>query len=71
MKQIDIVIDLMLNLYNLKQSDDQVYGTAGGRYKSQFETESLYQFYNKAKINRASKRKAIYSSFDESGILKT
>ncbi|XP_053378788.1 uncharacterized protein LOC123528066 isoform X3 [Mercenaria mercenaria] len=59
-----IYIDL--NVYCCLQSDDQVYGTAGGRYKSQLGSESLYQFYNKAKISRASKRKAIYSSFDES-----
>ncbi|XP_052821353.1 rho guanine nucleotide exchange factor 5-like isoform X2 [Mya arenaria] len=51
--------------YSMAQSDDQVYGTAS-RYKSKFESESLYQFYNKDKIHRASRRKAIYSSFDES-----
>lgn len=47
-------------------SDDQVYGTIGTRYKSKFESEELYQVYNQDKITRASKRKAIYSSFDES-----
>ena len=50
------------------QSDEQVYGTIGeNRYKSKLESEDLYQFYNTEKITRASKRKAIYSSFDESG----
>lgn len=43
-----------------------MYGTAG-RFRSQFESECLYQVYNKDKIVRASQRKAVYSSFDESG----
>ena len=48
-----------------------MYGTLGERYHSKLESESLYQFYNKDKISRASKRKAIYAGFDESGIKKT
>ena len=44
-----------------------MYGTMGDRYKSKLESESLYQFYNKDKISRASKRRAIYACFDESG----
>ncbi|KAH3822455.1 hypothetical protein DPMN_124233, partial [Dreissena polymorpha] len=49
----------------LDLSEDQVYGTAG-RYKSNLESESLYQFYNKEKITRASRRNAIYSDYIES-----
>ena len=45
-----------------------MYGTLGTRYKSKLESESLYQFYNKDKVSRASKRKAIYAAFDESGM---
>ena len=44
-----------------------MYGTMGDRYQSKLESESLYQFYNKDKVSRASKRKAIYADFDESG----
>ena len=44
-----------------------MYGTMGNRYQSKLESESLYQFYNKDKISRASKRRAIYAGFDDSG----
>ncbi|KAK3602432.1 hypothetical protein CHS0354_022219 [Potamilus streckersoni] len=50
----------------IELSDDQVYGRVGNRYKSKLESESLYQFYNKDKIVRASRRKTVYVSSDES-----
>ncbi|KAL3862356.1 hypothetical protein ACJMK2_008328 [Sinanodonta woodiana] len=50
----------------IELSDDQVYGRVGNRYKSKLESDSLYQFYNKDKIVRASRRKTVYVSSDDS-----